>query len=196
MDTGGGVMKDRGVDFQRFEDVPGFLDGLILDVCCGVKPKELGRETLHLDAKAHPHVEYVADATRMPLEDESFDGVICMNGLEHIRKFWEAIAEFYRVLKPGGGVVVCVPGCQPEHFDPIDMWRFTRSGLRVAMEAFEELGFEDVAYQEADVNWMLGELGAFDKDGQKTEVARVTRGWTYPIKLLFKGRKPIKSEAC
>ncbi len=46
---------------------------------------------------------------RLPFEDESFDYVICVEGLEHIESPANAIREFARLLKPSGTLIVSVP---------------------------------------------------------------------------------------
>jgi len=54
------------------------------------------------------------DATRLGFADESFDRVITSEVLEHIQTDVEAIAEFARVLKPGGTFAATVPTWLPE----------------------------------------------------------------------------------
>jgi len=50
-----------------------------------------------------------ADATSLQLQDNSFDIIIANHILEHIPEDAKAMAEFYRVLKPGGFAVLQVP---------------------------------------------------------------------------------------
>lgn len=54
------------------------------------------------------------DATRLPFDDGSFDRVITSEVLEHIQADVDAIAEFVRVLKPGGTFAATVPTWFPE----------------------------------------------------------------------------------
>ena len=54
------------------------------------------------------------DATCLPFPDDSFDVVITSEVLEHIQDDVAAIAEMYRVLKPGGIFAVTVPSWLPE----------------------------------------------------------------------------------
>jgi SAM-dependent methyltransferase len=54
------------------------------------------------------------DATRLPFADASFDRVITSEVLEHIQSDTAAIAEFVRVLKPGGTFAATVPAWLPE----------------------------------------------------------------------------------
>lgn len=56
----------------------------------------------------NPFVRFVqADATALPFEDDSFDAVTISFGLRNIVDPKKALAEFYRVVRPGGRVVVC-----------------------------------------------------------------------------------------
>lgn len=43
------------------------------------------------------------------IEKESFDGVLCCHVLEHLKNPYEAIEEFYRILKKGGKLIIVLP---------------------------------------------------------------------------------------
>ena len=43
-------------------------------------------------------------------KDETFDTVLCNGVLEHDKFFWKTISEIKRVTKPGGVIVIGVPG--------------------------------------------------------------------------------------
>ncbi len=62
----------------------------------------------HLAEEAH-----VASLLGMPFNDSTFDMVLCSHVLEHMEKYPQALVEIFRVLKPGGLVVIGVPneGC-------------------------------------------------------------------------------------
>src|SRR5882762_214127 len=51
-----------------------------------------------------------ADATALPCDDNSFDAVIAMHMLYHLKDPAKAIAEMYRVLKPDGFLAVTTNG--------------------------------------------------------------------------------------
>jgi demethylmenaquinone methyltransferase/2-methoxy-6-polyprenyl-1,4-benzoquinol methylase len=56
----------------------------------------------------HPELEFVyADATQLPFGDESVDAVTISFGLRNVVDPKKALAEMFRVLKPGGVVVIC-----------------------------------------------------------------------------------------
>jgi demethylmenaquinone methyltransferase/2-methoxy-6-polyprenyl-1,4-benzoquinol methylase len=65
--------------------------------------------------KRFPELEFVfADAMKLPFADKEFDAVTISFGLRNVENHKVALGEFYRVLKPGGKLVVCefsyVPG--------------------------------------------------------------------------------------
>ena len=51
----------------------------------------------------------LSDATALPFRDASFTGVIGLDIFEHVRDHEKAIAEAFRVLTPGGILVLSVP---------------------------------------------------------------------------------------
>jgi len=46
------------------------------------------------------------EASRIELDDESFDLIICSRVLQHVYNWRESVAEFARILKPGGDLVL------------------------------------------------------------------------------------------
>lgn len=50
-----------------------------------------------------------ADASDIPFKEHYFDKVICSQILEHLDNPSEVVAEVYRIVKPGGTVIVSVP---------------------------------------------------------------------------------------
>jgi SAM-dependent methyltransferase len=55
-------------------------------------------------------VDMVADVTNMPeIGSDTCDILICSHVLEHVPDDRQALAELYRVLKPGGWAIVMVP---------------------------------------------------------------------------------------
>ena len=66
----------------------------------------------------------------MPFVDNSFDGVISIAVLEHVKDPFRCAAEIARVLKPGGELICCVPFLQPYHGYPHHYYNMTHQGLR------------------------------------------------------------------
>lgn len=66
-----------------------------------------GRERLLDHGVAGEHIEYcLADAERLPLEDGSFDVVTIAFGLRNVTRKELALAEMFRVLRPGGQLLI------------------------------------------------------------------------------------------
>lgn len=76
---------------------------------------------------------FLCDLGAIPRPDASYDAILCNAVLEHVPQPERVMAEFHRLLTPGGRLVVSVPFLQPFHPTPFDFRRYTRTGL-------EELG--------------------------------------------------------
>ena len=50
----------------------------------------------------YENLDYVAPLDNMPIEDNSFDAVLCTQVLEHLEWPRECVREMFRVLMPGG----------------------------------------------------------------------------------------------
>ncbi len=86
---------------------------------------------------ANEVIDEIVDAHDMGFSDASFDGAVAIEVFEHLRDPVKALAEVYRVLAPGGEVVVSVPFLFHVHGDPFDFQRFTEFGLKELFDRFE-----------------------------------------------------------
>jgi SAM-dependent methyltransferase len=73
-------------------------------------------------------VDFVSDASALPLPTASVDALLILEVLELVRNPRLLLEEASRVLKPAGLVMVSVPPAIPRH-DERDYWRFTAQGL-------------------------------------------------------------------
>lgn len=61
----------------------------------------------------------------LPINDEVADTVMSLSVLEHICEPQQMLSEAYRILKPGGGLVLQVPWMWWVHEAPYDYFRYT-----------------------------------------------------------------------
>ena len=90
--------------------------------------------TVDIDPEANPDI--VADAHALPFPDASYDVVICREVLEHVHQPEVVISELYRVLAPGGTLLLSTRFLFPIHESPHDHFRFTRYSLTRLMKNF------------------------------------------------------------
>lgn len=76
------------------------------------------------------HLDYIAPLDCLPIENDTFDAVLCTQVLEHLHNPTECLKEMCRVLKPGGNLFLTVPMSQNEHQVPYDYFRYTSFGLK------------------------------------------------------------------
>lgn len=107
----------------------------LLDYGCGNKPY---REVFARKFKRHIGADIAGnkdsdltldDEGRIPAAGGSFDCVLSSQVLEHVAEPQRYLTEAFRVLKPGGSLVLSTHGIWPYHPDPTDFWRWTKDGL-------------------------------------------------------------------
>lgn len=103
-------------------DTAGVTAGMkVFDICCGTgivtaAVAARGAQVVGLDfspamlreaRRAHPGLRIdEGDAELLPYPDESFDAVVSNFGVHHVPRPEKALAEAFRVLRPGGRVAV------------------------------------------------------------------------------------------
>jgi len=75
------------------------------------------------------------DITEMPFADGAAQTVICRGALEHVFEPRRAMAEMYRILRPGGVIFVCVPGNRSRD-DGNHLWHFTPQAVQQLLQPF------------------------------------------------------------
>lgn len=106
----------------------------VLDVGCGQKPYQplfapYASAYVGVDPVDNPLAELTGSVEDLPLEDASFDVVLCNQVLEHCDDPALAVRELNRVTAPGGRVLASTHGVMPYHPSPTDYWRWTHAGL-------------------------------------------------------------------
>ena len=73
---------------------------------------------LHTQTRDYNNLDFVSDITNMPIEDEYFDSVLCVEVLEHVPDPIKAIKEINRVTKKGGHLILTAPFNSLTHYAP------------------------------------------------------------------------------
>jgi SAM-dependent methyltransferase len=137
------VLRERRKLFNRWlAMIPG-RQLRVLDVGGRIQPyRPLLEDRLEcyiaVDVRSTPLVTLVARGEQLPLRDCQFDLVICTQVLEYIPEPRQVIAEIYRVLKPGGTLLVSVPAMFPRDSEE-DSSRFMPKSLRMLLSPFREV---------------------------------------------------------
>jgi SAM-dependent methyltransferase len=96
-----------------------------------------------LDIKPGRGVAVIGDAQALGIGSETFDAIVCTEVLEHLPEPRRAIDEMFRVLRPGGSLLLTTRFLFPIHDAPHDYFRYTKYGLRHLLRQFEIIELEE-----------------------------------------------------
>ncbi len=125
-----------------------YAKGEVLDIGCGNKPykcffenKISGYVGCDIIQSSEGAVDILCPATDIPLPDNSKDTVFSTQVIEHVADHRKLLSEAYRILKPGGYLIISGPMAWEHHEEPYDFFRFTKYGFDWLLK---EQGFTDV----------------------------------------------------
>lgn len=156
------------------------IKGNIIDLGCGERPYEewllqYGNTYLGVDWSETLHAlraDIVADLSKpLPLDDNVADTVVSFSVLEHLFRPQQLLAEAYRLLRPGGSLLLQVPFMWGVHEAPHDYYRFTPYALT---SMGREANFDEVIVSPQGGYWTAATLKA-----------------NYQLRRLIRGPKPL-----
>ena len=113
--------------------------GVVLDYGCGGSPyRDLFQsgEYLRADYVDCGGIDIIIGQDgKMDLPDCSCDVILSTQVLEHVFSPADYLAEAYRVLRPGGKLILTTHGIWEDHGCPYDFWRWTADGLKRLLDA-------------------------------------------------------------
>ena len=112
-----------------------------------------------LDVRQGRGVQILGDAQALGLAGDTFETVLCTEVLEHLPEPQRAVDEIFRVLKPGGTVLLTTRFLFPIHDAPHDYFRFTKYGLRHLLRRFDILELREEADSVGTLAILLQRLG-------------------------------------
>ena len=117
-------------------------------------PRRIG-----LDIRPGRGVRIIGDAQALGIRDGAFPVILCTEVLEHLPEPQRAIDEMYRVLEPGGTLLLTTRFLFPIHDAPHDYFRYTKYGLRHLLRRFEILELHEETDSVGTIAVLLQRLG-------------------------------------
>ena len=144
---------------------------------CEYRTQDFGKETGTLGQ--YTELNYVSDITSIPVEDGSFDVVLCTEVLEHVPEPILAIIEMARIIKPGGLLILTAPLGSFLHQEPYHFYGgYTPHWYR---KFLPEAGFNLISIEanRGFFSWFGQESQRFSLllDPRKT----LGSGWRWPL---------------
>lgn len=131
----------------------------------------------------YSNLDLIADLTKLPLKDETFDAVLCTQVLEHLQEPEKVLRELWRVLKKGGIIYLSTPQGWGVHQAPHDYYRYTCYGLQYLLE---KVGFKIIYIKPAGgyFKYLANRLTIFPKMMFWKIKNRLIRAILFPLELL------------
>ena len=139
--------------------------------------------------RKHKDLEFIeADAEQLPFGDNEFDAVTISFGLRNIQHPKAALGEMYRVLKPGGRLVICEFSKPPVALVRAGYWAYLKYLMPAVVTASSSNPAAYSYLADSIAEWPdQGELSQWIRGAGFTRVAY--RNLTAGVVALHRGRK-------
>jgi len=152
--------------------------GLVLD--CGAGRRDVYYpNVVNFEIVAYDTTDVLGVGEALPFQDSSFDAVISLAVLEHVRDPIKCASEIARVLKPGGELLCATPFLQPLHGYPHHYFNMTSQGLARLFEdrlTIESLGIPPGGHPAFALHWILTSWAADLSGDERRSFTEVTFG--------------------
>lgn len=109
-------------------------------------------DVIAINISSSKGLDVLADARQLSLRSDFFDWVVCSEVLEHVDQPSKVLQEIFRVLRPGGNLLITVPFLFRIHADPNDVGRYTQFFWQEQLTA---LGFNDLSIEKQGLLWSV-----------------------------------------
>lgn len=154
-----GLYEFLGEQFEKFKE-----NTSVITVGAGGEVSDLLYEyaaddkfditTFDINPEREPDI--LGDFCEYDFGQKSYDYVILSEVLQFFKNPQKGIDNAYKILKPGGQVIITSPFVFPIHDRPYDLYRFTKYGLEYLLNDFTDVKIEEKnsAVEAIDVLWM------------------------------------------
>lgn len=137
------ILRQRREIFKRWLKAFWVKNPDVLDIGGRIQPYRSlivpePKRYVAVDLRITPLVNIAANAERLPFADGQFDLVLCTQMLEYVPIPGNVLSEAYRVLRPGGILMLSVPSMALRDADE-DRWRFWPAAIRQLLSSFREV---------------------------------------------------------
>jgi SAM-dependent methyltransferase len=128
------IIDTSAVSMNRYDNptqdlISQYPDGWLLDNGAGRRPVYYPN-VVNFEIAAYDTTDVRGVGELLPFRDDTFDGIISIAVLEHVKDPFQCAREIMRVLKPGGKLLCAVPLLQPVHAYPHHYYNMTAQGVR------------------------------------------------------------------
>lgn len=132
--------------------------GLVLDCGAGKRSSYLAN-VVNFEIVPYDTTDVLGVGEELPFADHSFDAVLSLNFLEHVKNPFQCAAEIARVMKPGAKLYCVVPFLQPLHAYPHHYYNMTSHGLKNLFDGMLTVDRQEVVASGLPIwtlSWILG----------------------------------------
>ena len=148
---------------------------------CDYKTQDFGKEPGTIGE--YTELDYESDITSIPVDDGSFDVILCTEVLEHVPEPIIAVKELARIIKPGGLLILTAPLGSFLHQEPYHYYGgYTPHWYR---KFLPEAGFSVIS-----IEANRGFFSWFGQESQRFSILLDPRktmgsGWSWPLLTLL-----------
>jgi ubiquinone/menaquinone biosynthesis C-methylase UbiE len=123
-------------------------------------------------------VDRIENIHALKIPSNSVGSVVCIDTLEHVENIEQAMNEMYRVLKPGGAIVIVSVMNFPIHDYPSDYWRFTPECFKRLLKKFDDV----IVESDGEKQFPVGIYGAGIKKKRYSALAELLKQSAFNFK--------------